>query len=84
MKPVVLTRHARDRCIQRGATEADVIAAIRTGSRESAQRGLWLYRLNLEYNRAWGDNTFAVQQVVPVVDEEQERFVVITVYVFYF
>ena len=27
-KPVVFTRHARDRCAQRGTTEADVTTAI--------------------------------------------------------
>ena len=48
-KPVVFTCHARDRCAQRGTTEADLTAAIRSGKREPAQRGLWLYRLNLEY-----------------------------------
>jgi hypothetical protein len=48
-KPIVFTHHARGRCAQRGTTEADVVAAIRTGMREPAQRGLWLYRLNLEY-----------------------------------
>ena len=51
---------------------------------EPAQRGLWLYRLNLEYQREWGGAWQAVQQVAPVVDEEAGRFVVITVYTFYF
>lgn len=39
-KPIVFTRHALDRCAARGATEADVTAAIRNGQREPAQRGL--------------------------------------------
>jgi hypothetical protein len=84
LKPIVFTRHARERCGRRGAAEDSVIAAIRTGKREAAQRGLWLYRLNLEYNREWDGVRYAVQQVAPVVDEEPRRFVVITVYTFYF
>jgi len=84
LKPVVFTRHARERCARRGATEAGAIAAIRTGKREPAQRGLWLYRLNLEYQREWDGTWYAVQQVAPVVDEEAGRFVVVTVYTFYF
>ena len=40
-KPVVFTIHARERCAMRGATEADVIKAIRDGKAEPAQRGLW-------------------------------------------
>jgi len=74
-KPVLFTRHARDRCAQRGTTEADVATAIRRGKREPAQRGLWLYRLNLEYQREWAGKRYAVQQVVPVVEEEADRFV---------
>ena len=52
-KPVVFTQHARDRCRERGTAETDVIAAIRNGKREPAQRGLWLFRMNVEYRREW-------------------------------
>ena len=83
-KPVAFTRHARDRCTLRGTTEANVITAIRTGKREPAQRGLWLYRLNLEYQREWDGKRYAVQQVAPVVEEQADRFVVVTVFTFYF
>ncbi len=68
----------------RGATEADVIKAIREGKPEPAQRGLWLYRLNLEYQREWDGKRYAVQQIAPVVEEEPDRYVVITVYTYYF
>ena len=83
-KPIVFTQHARDRCRDRGATESDVVAAIRNGKREPAQRGLWLFRMNVEYQRQWGGAWYAVQQVAPVVDEQPNRFVVVTVYTFYF
>jgi len=68
----------------RGANEADVIDAIRNGKREPAQRGLWLYRLNLEYQKEWDGIRYAVQQVAPIVDEEEDRYVVVTVYTYYF
>lgn len=84
MKPVVFSTHARGRIANRGTTEADVIRAIRTGYREPAQRGLSLYRLTLEYRREWDGRYYAVQQVVPVVDDMPDRFVVVTVYTFYF
>jgi len=40
-KPIVFTRHARDRCAQRGTTETDVAESIQTGngSRHSADCG---------------------------------------------
>jgi hypothetical protein len=69
---------------ERGAREEDVREAIRIGRREPAQRGLFLYRLNLEFKREWDGRSYAVQQVAPVVAEEAHRFVVITVYTFYF
>ena len=60
------------------------IATIRNGKREQAQRGLWLFRINLEYQREWDGTWYAVQQVAAVVDEGADRFVVVTVYTFYF
>lgn len=84
LKPVVFTQHARERLRQRGATEADAVSAIRNGKREPAQRGLWMFRMNFEYQREWDGTRYAVRQVAPVADEMPDRFVVVTVYVFYF
>ena len=43
-----------------------------------------MYRLNLEYNADWAGKDYAVKQVAPVVGEETDRLVVVTVYTFYF
>ncbi|HEX9728304.1 MAG TPA: hypothetical protein VGA37_07365 [Gemmatimonadales bacterium] len=43
-----------------------------------------MFRLNLEFKREWDSKYYGVQQVAPVVAEEPERFVVITVYTSYF
>ncbi len=83
-KPVVFTRHARERMQERGVEEEAVRAALRLGQRESARRGLVQYRLNIEFRRDWAGRYYGVQQIVPVVDEDAERIVVVTVYVFYF
>ena len=64
---------------ERGAREEDVREAIRIGQREPAQRGLFLYRLNVEFKREWDGRYYGVQQVAPVVAEEGERLVVVTV-----
>jgi hypothetical protein len=69
---------------ERGAREEDVHLAVRTGEREPAQRGLVQYRLNLEFSREWNGRYYGVQQIVPVIAEEGERLVVVTVYTFYF
>ena len=83
-KPVIFTRHAQDRMQERGAREEDVRAALRLGQREPGQRGLVLYRMNFEFKRERDGRYYGVQQVVPVVDEEADRIVVVTVYTFYF
>jgi hypothetical protein len=59
MKPVVFTSHARQRMLDRGAREEDVLEAIRIGQREPAR-------------------------VAPIVAEEPDTIVVVTVYTFYF
>ena len=84
MKPIVFTAHARQRIKERGTTEADVDLAIRTGERERAQRDLAMFRLNLEFQREWDGRYYAIQQVAPIVAEEENRIVVVTVLTFYF
>jgi hypothetical protein len=82
--PIVWTRHARQRMLERGVSEQDAIEAIRNGEREAAQRGLVLCRLNLEFRREWDGRHYAIQQVAPVIAVEPDRIVVVTVYAFYF
>jgi Domain of unknown function (DUF4258) len=84
-RPVIeFTAHARQRMQERGAGEAEVLEAIHTGQREPAQRGLTLFRLNLEFHKEWAGRYYGLQQVVPIVAEEPGRLIVVTVYVFYF
>ena len=84
MKPVVFTFHARQRMKDRGASEENVIEAIRSGGREPVRSGRVMCRLNLEFKRDWDGVYYQIQQVAPVIVEEDERIVVITVYAFYF
>jgi len=83
-KLVVFTTHALTRMRERGATEGNVREAIRIGQREPAERGLFSYRLNIEFNREWDGRYYGMQQVVPIVAEEETRIVVVTVYTFFF
>ena len=83
-KPIVFTNHARQRLKERGTDEESVREAIRIGESEPARRGFVLYRLNQEFKKKWDGRYYGVQQVAPVVKEEEDRIVVITVYTFYF
>jgi len=84
IKPIVFTNHARQRLKERGTNEESVHEAIRNGEEEPARGGFVLYRLNQEYKKKWDGRYYGVQQVAPVVKEEDDRIVVITVYTFYF
>ena len=84
LKPVRLTEHARLQSEERGTCLAEIVEAIRRGERELARHGRWAYRLNLQFAGTWMGKHYEVKQVVPVVAEEVQELVVITVYTFYF
>lgn len=84
MKPVRLTGHARQQCAERGAAEEEVIRAVREGTREPAKHGRLLCRFNLTFRQTWQSTWYAVKQVAPVIVEEADETVVVTVYTFYF
>jgi hypothetical protein len=84
MKPIRLTAHATQQCVERGASGAEVREAIEHGVREPARRGRFMSRLNFQYGAQWQDKFYAIKQVAPVAVEEQNEIVVVTVYTFYF
>ena len=81
---VVLTGHALRRLRERGTTEATVIPAVQVGSREPAQRGLFLHRLDVPFGGVWHGRRYDSMQVAAVVAHEPDRLVVVTVYTFFF
>ena len=80
-KPIEFSFHAREKMLDRGATESEVKAAIRTGSPEPARKGRLMFQKNFTFNGHWRGKHYAVKQVVPVVAEEPNRLVVVTVFV---
>jgi hypothetical protein len=84
VKPIRLTEHARKQCVERGAMEAEVVEAIRKGTREPAKNGREFCRFNFAFGKKWQDKSYAIKQVAPVIKDEANEIVVITVYAFYF
>jgi hypothetical protein len=84
MKPIRLTKHAREQARERGAHETEVKEAITQGSREPARHGRELCRYNFRFEKNWQGTHYAIKQVAPVIKEEPDEIVVITVYTFYF
>jgi hypothetical protein len=83
-KQVLFSHHAMIKMVDRGATEDEVIRAIKEGSSEPARRGRLLFRKNFPFNSTWRGRLYSVKQVAPVVAAENDKVVIITVYVYYF
>jgi hypothetical protein len=66
MKPIRLTAHALEQCVERGAKDTEVREAIKRGVREPAKLGRFMYRLNFQYAARWQDKFYAIKQVAPV------------------
>lgn len=84
MKPIRLTKHAREQASERGTNEAEINEAITDGSREPAKHGRKLCRHNFRFGETWQGKQYPIKQVAPVIKEEPDEIVVITVYTFYF
>ena len=84
MKPIRLSKHSQEQAMERGATEAEVKEAVRKGSREQAARGREICRYNFVFERRWQRKHYPIKQVAPVIKEEDDEIIVITVYTFYF
>ena len=82
-KPVKFSRHALDNMADRGASEEEVELTIRTGECLPAKEGRVSFRKNFSYNALWKNKFYQAKQIMPVVAEEHDRFVVVTVYVFF-
>jgi len=84
MKTIVLSRHALEQARERGTNEDEIRQAIYEGEESPAKKGRKAFRINLRFGRRWGGRVYETKQVMPVVVDEKERLVVVTVYVFYF
>ena len=84
MKQIRLTRHAEEQALERGATVAEVLEAVAKGAREPAKHGRQLCRFNVTYGKLWQGAHYPIKQVAPIIKDETDEIVVITVYTFYF
>jgi hypothetical protein len=70
--------------LDRGASECQVQAAIHTGNAEPARKGRIMFRKSFAFGGWWRGKHYSVRQVAPIVAEEADELVIVTVYVFYF
>lgn len=82
-KPIKFSQHALDNMSDRDASREEVELAIRTGESATAKKGRLSFRKNFSYNAIWKGKFYQIKQVMPIVAEESDRFVVATVYVYF-
>ena len=70
--------------IERGTDRQEVEDAIRRGRQVPAKEGRTAFRLNLRFERTWKGRYYGTKQVMPIVAEKPDRYMVITVLTFYF
>jgi len=85
MKPIRFSNHARLQMNLRGASEEDVIAAIRMGKWKSAKMGKLQSKYRFDFNNeALTNQRFYKYKIVePIFADEADEIVVITVKVYY-
>lgn len=76
---VHLHPHARERLIERGATEAEVVATVSQGGTFPAKLGRTGFRRNFAFGAKWRGRYYANKQVITYAVRERRGWLVITV-----
>lgn len=84
MRKIVFSNHALEQMNERGASRQEVEEAILKGERLPAKKGRISFRYNFQYNAPWVNKNFSIKQVMPIVVQEKDHYIVVTVYTFYF
>ena len=84
MENIVFSQHALDQMVKRGATRMEVETAIREGEVTPVKKGRMAFRKNFPFRSEWKGKYYEMKQVMAIVVKEEEQFVFITVYTFYF
>jgi len=79
-----LHAHARERMLERGASENEVAATIRDGERFPAKFGREGFRRNFRFDGVWRQRRYAMKQVEAIATYEDGDWLVISVVVRYF
>jgi len=83
-RPVRSHPHAIARAAERGATEAEIEASVRTGDPSPAKHGRTLFRRNFPGPWGWRERVFDTKQLEVYAVEEDGAWLAITVIVKYF
>ena len=83
-KHIKLSQHAKIRATFRGATEEEIIDAIKTSPWQPSELNKLECRKDFVFNSIWNKKFYKTKQIRPIFIEEEKEIMVITVYVYYF
>jgi len=78
-KPIRLSGHAKEQLEFRGATEHEIIEAIREEIWQPAEGGRLECRRDFVFEGEWNKKPYKKKQVRPIFVDEPEEIVVVTV-----
>jgi hypothetical protein len=84
MKQIIFSKHALEQLADRGTFQEEVKFVIQQGEQIPAKKGRIAFRKNFVFKLTWKEKYYEIKQVIPIVKEEANKYIVITVYVFYF
>jgi len=80
---IIFSNHSLDKIKERGTNKEEIEIAIRLGERVPAKKGRIAFRKNFNFENHWKGRYYQGKQMMPVIVEEGNNYVVITVYVFF-
>ena len=84
MKEIIIHPHARERMLERGATEEEVRSTLNEGEQFPAKYGRIGFRRNFRHESVWRGKTCETKQVEVYAAEDEGHWIVITVMTRYF
>jgi len=76
--------HALERMAQRGATEQEVIASVKTGEQFEAKFARAGFRMNFAFEKQWRGKYYKTKQVETYAVREEDDWLIISVITRYF
>lgn len=81
---VRLHSHAKERLVERGATESEIVATVENGETFPAKHGRTGFRRNFSFNDVWRREYYSTKQIEAYALKENDDWLVITVITRYF
>jgi hypothetical protein len=81
---IIIHPHAKERSIERGTNEEEIVTTVEYGERFTARFGRFGFRRNFDFAGRWRGRQYATKQVEAIAVQEGSDWIVVTVLVKFF